>query len=559
MNLQRMRLGAAAGALVTLPLMAVMFAASRLLGVTFPPFDVFNWLARVLPGEVITAGIDAIVAVIGAFDLGETSSTAKLIEQGLALVIFLLIGIAAGAAFFGANRPAGANRWLGLRFGLALAVPVLLIFAVSSQTAAAGPVVSAPSIAVAFGTWGMTLGWMYEQLAGAQTVPGRVPPSADASAETKAGPPVESEVINRRQFLVRVGNAAALITVAGTGLGAVLEGVEPTGPASTLSRESMAPVLPDFLPNRDAAVRPAPGTRPEYTPLDEHYRIDISLTVPRIDDTEWVLPINGAVENPLALTLEGLQTRYPSIDQYVTMSCISNPVGGDLIGTTLWTGVSLRQILADAAPVQDAAYLRIRSADGFHETVSLDLINSDERVMLCYAWDNQPLTAEHGYPLRIYIPDRYGMKQPKWIADIQVVTAYEEGYWVQRGWDEVARMRTTSVIDTVASFALLEDGGRLLVPIGGIAHAGARGISRVEVKVDGGEWQETQLREPLSDTTWVIWRYDWPFEEGEHTFSVRAVDGTGAVQDATARGPRPSGATGIDSYRAVLTTPTEQG
>jgi hypothetical protein len=131
------------------------------------------------------------------------------------------------------------------------------------------------------------------------------------------------------------------------------------------------------------------------------------------------------------------------------------------------------------------------------------------------------------------------MKQPKWITDIHVSAEYEDGYWVDRGWDAVAQMRTTAVIDTVAAQALVDAGGQLQVPVGGIAHAGARGISKVEVKVDGGEWQAAQIRAPLSETTWVIWRYDWPFAEGQHTFAVRAFDGDGIVQDDTqrARGP----------------------
>src|SRR5690606_37206521 len=133
------------------------------------------------------------------------------------------------------------------------------------------------------------------------------------------------------------------------------------------------------------------------------------------------------------------------MDQYVTLQCISNPLGGDLISTTLWTGASFQKILADAGLQSNAAYLRIFSADGFDETVSIDLINNDERIMLAYDWDRRPLTQEHGFPLRIFIPDRYGMKQPKWITDIKVVSSDEEGYWVRRGWDEIAQMKTTSV------------------------------------------------------------------------------------------------------------------
>ncbi len=543
--------GALVGGLLTVPLMALLYLGAQAFGLPFPPFDAFDWLARVLPGDAIRLGISSMVTLISSLNLGETSSTAKLMEQLLALAIFLALGIALGAAFFvWARRRSGPEPLTaGLLAGLGVAAIMLLLFSAVNQTATAPPLLSAIWLAAAFGAWGAALGWVYRQL---RPAPG-VPEAAELPARRAqvAGPPVETGVINRRQFLMRVGNAAALITVSGAGLGALLDSGGGQGAGQGAASTA---ALPDFLPNLSDGLAPAPGTRPEYTPLADHYRIDISLIPPRIGEADWTLPITGLVDTPLELTLEDLRANYDAMDQYVTLSCISNRVGGDLIGTTLWTGVSLRRVLAEAGVQPGAAYLRITSQDGFREIVELDLIESDERIMLCYAWDNQPLTVEHGFPLRIYIPDRYGMKQPKWITRMEVVADYTEGYWVQRGWDELARVRTTSVVDTVAANALVEQDGGLLVPVGGIAYAGARGISRVEVRVDEGEWQAAQLRTPLSDTTWVIWRYDWPFEAGEHTFAVRAFDGQGTEQDATVRDTYPAGATGIHSRSAVLTS-----
>jgi hypothetical protein len=141
------------------------------------------------------------------------------------------------------------------------------------------------------------------------------------------------------------------------------------------------------------------------------------------------------------------------------------------------------------------------------------------------------------------------MKQPKWIETIDVVDHYEEGYWVRRGWDEVAKVKATSVIDTVATEELVERDSSTFVPVGGIAYAGARGISHVEVKINDGPWENAQLRMPLSETTWVIWRYEWPFREGSHVIAVRCVDGRGQPQIEETRGSRPGGATGIyDTY-----------
>ena len=294
---------------------------------------------------------------------------------------------------------------------------------------------------------------------------------------------------------------------------------------------------------------PAPGTRPEYTPLKDHYKVFIRTRPTVINGVTWTLPIMGLVDNPTSLTLDDIRNNYEAREQYVTLSCISGRIGTDLISTTHWTGASVQDILADVKPAKDARYLFIRSGDGFYETIELDLIASDKRIMLTYAWDGNPIPIDHGFPLRIWIPDLYGMKQPKWITSIDIVKDYEKGYWVKRGWDEVARVESTSVIDMVAANAAYESGGQILVPIGGIAFAGARGVSRVELRVDGGPWEQARLRAPLSETTWVIWRYDWPFAPGSHEFEVRCAEGDGTPQIEEERGNHPSGATGIHAIK----------
>ena len=227
-------------------------------------------------------------------------------------------------------------------------------------------------------------------------------------------------------------------------------------------------------------------------------------------------------------------------------------MGTDLISTTQWTGVSVQEILADVKPKPEAENLYITSGDGFYESVSLDMINSDERIMLCHSWDGNPLPIDHGFPLRIWLPDRYGMKQPKWITGIEVTSDLKQGYWVERGWDAVARVESTSVIDVVAADAKYERDGQTFVPVGGIAFGGARGVSKVEVRVNRGPWQEAQLRAPLSETTWVIWRYDWPFESGLFHFEVRCQEGDGTPQIEEKRGNHPSGATGIHNFAAAI-------
>lgn len=252
------------------------------------------------------------------------------------------------------------------------------------------------------------------------------------------------------------------------------------------------------------------------------------------------------------MTLEEIRA-YDPLHQFVTLACISNPVGGSLIGTTRWTGVSLQRLLPHLRLRPSATHLKLTSADRFHEVVALDMIRKDERVMLAYDWDGVPLATKHGFPLRIYIPDRYGMKQPKWLQSIEAIDHWEPGYWVKRGWDRDARMKATAVIDTVSVDMMLSQAdAKTLIPVGGIAHAGVRGISRVEVRMDDGPWKEARLRAPLSDLTWVLWRYDWPFAPGQHTLTVRCFDGGGAPQVTSPAPPHPSGASGLHSKSVML-------
>jgi hypothetical protein len=239
------------------------------------------------------------------------------------------------------------------------------------------------------------------------------------------------------------------------------------------------------------------------------------------------------------LTLDEIRAR-PSVSQVITLQCISNPVAGDLTSTSLWTGLRLKDLLEEAGMLSAAEEAYIESADGFYESVEMaDIL--DERTLLVHTMNGVPLPVEHGFPLRIYIPNRYGMKQPKWIERIEVIDRQGPGYWVERGWSVEARPQTVSAIDAVVR----EPSGGVL-PVGGIAYAGGRGISKVEVQVDDGPWAEAILRAPpLSPLTWVQWRYDWPYQAGRHTFRVRAYDGAGILQITDRQSPRPDGATGV--------------
>jgi DMSO/TMAO reductase YedYZ molybdopterin-dependent catalytic subunit len=540
--------GALVGALLTAPLIAIFFLASQFLGLPFVPFDVFDWIGRTLPGPVITFGIDSIVSVIGAFNLGETSSAAKAAEQFLAVAGLFVTGIVVGAVLFAVLRERKVtSRYLpGLIAGAGVGVPVAIISGATNQSASADPLFSLAWILMAFLAWGAALSWTYDEIKSEGV---EIEPAAASQHEQL----VAVQQIDRRQFIIRLGGASAAITVVGAGLGALIGPEETqTEVALDIGGNAASWSANNALPNANAALQPAPGTRSEFTPVEDHYRIDINTRPPVVNGDDWRLRFSGLVDNALELTLDDLRNKYEPIHQFVTLACISNSIAGDLIGTQRWTGVSLKRILEDVGLQTDATHLKITAADGFDEVVSLETVNADERVMLTYAWDGLPLTEGHGFPLRIYIPNHYGMKQPKWIENIEAISQWEEGYWVRRGWDKDAFMRATSVIDTVAVDDPVQRGDTTLIPIGGIAHAGDRGISKVEVRVDEGDWAEAMLREPMSDTTWVIWRYDWPFEEGEHTFTVRAYEGDGTPQIEEVAFVRPSGATGLHSVRETI-------
>jgi DMSO/TMAO reductase YedYZ molybdopterin-dependent catalytic subunit len=534
-------MGALVGAIITLPLIALMYLGQKLLGQPFPPYEVFNWFSGMLPGPVITFGIDLMIDTMLLLGINVANS-AKIAEQGMAVLIFYLSGIIAGGVLFLIlNRlQLKVDLLAGMIMGILFGLPVAVI-SIGDPGFASASLGGLLWFLILFLGWGITMSLAYSRLLVVET-----------PLETEGGEVRSVEVVNRRQFLILLGGAAAAITVVGAGLGTLLNTTGNRRQDENLSAHAGGETGEGSFPNANDPVSPVPVTRPEYTPLKDHYQVFIELEPTEIDGETWQLPITGLVGNTLMLTLDDLRNNYQARDQFVTLSCISGRVGTSLIGTTLWTGASLQEVLADADVSPQARYLYIASGDGFYETVDLDLVASDERIMLCYDWDGHPLTVEHGFPLRIWYPDRFGMKQPKWITSIEVTDEYREGYWVERGWDEIAQVKATSVVDTVAVDAIIENEDQRLVPIGGIAFSGDRGISKVEVRVDGGPWESALLRSPLSETTWVIWRFEWPFEAGDHTFEVRCAEEDGTPQIEEIAKSRPSGATGIHSRDATL-------
>lgn len=534
--------------LLDVPLVAVLAFGTIAIGTSFPAFNLFDVVSRLLPGEIIISTIELMVKVIRALNLGPTDTAAKTAERLMAVVLFtVVLGITSLIFFALARRQVDRSRRSQIIMGIVFAAVVLVVIillAGQDSTITVTPLLNASWLSLIFLIWGLAHGITQARLTNLPLQPNTANTSSGAASDAVQAAIATQQGLSRRQFLLELGGASAVITLIGAGLDLSL--TKPLASASPIAATEAASA-------DSSGVLPAPGTRPEYTPLAHHYRIDINAgSGPHLDESTYKLDISGLVDNPVQLSLTDLRTQFKSMDQIITMSCISNPVAGDLISTIRWTGLSMQDLVSLVKPQPEATYIRLTAADGFSEVVGLDVIRNDARVMLSYAWDGQPLTQEHGFPLRIHIPDRYGMKQPKWITKMEFISQWEPGYWVERGWDREARVRATAVIDTVAKDQLIQQNGQQLVPIGGIAWAGARGISKVEVKVDNGDWTPAQLRNPLSDKAWVIWRYNWPFQAGNHSFAVRSFEKDGTPQIDTVADTFPSGATGIHSVTSNL-------
>ena len=490
--------GALTGALLTVPLVAIWYAGWKTLDLPFPPFDLFDWIARILPGPIVTLVIDGLVRAFSALNIGPAHG-AKLVEQCLAVGLAAGMGITACAIVFALLGASGEPATLfGAILGAMTGGLVVVMEDTLNRLTTPGAFASGIWLFATSLLWGLSLGWAYEQVVGAT-----------------------GTIADRRRFLIRVGNAAAATTIAAAVLGSLAEQTDDDIPDERWS--STNPV-----PNADAPVKPVPGTRREFTPVEDHYRVDVDTRAPALNRQRWRLRVSGLVTQPINFSLDELRRMEP-LHQFVTLSCISNPPGGDLISTTRWTGVSLQRLLARLRVPRSATHLKITAADGFFEVVTVDEVMADPRIMLTYAWDGVPLPIEHGRPLRLFLPDRYGMKQPKWIVGIELIDHWEAGYWVSRGWDPVGRVKATSAVDVVE---VSRSAGPRVVSVGGVAYAGARGISRVEVSIDLVEWKDAQLRPPMSATAWVVWRAEFPAPAtaGEHAVAVRCYESDGTPQ-----------------------------
>lgn len=352
-------------------------------------------------------------------------------------------------------------------------------------------------------------------------------------------PAQEGADIARRSFLRGAGAFTVLAGLAAVSGRFLLDRMK----LATSRAEVVLPTAEAPLPAPSAAASlNVAGVSPVVTPNGDFYRIDTALSVPNVDLDTWVLKVSGMVDRPLELTYNDLLDM-PMVERYVTLSCVSNNVGGGLVGNAKWLGVPLIDVLNEAGVQEGAGQIVGRSVDGFTVGFPTEAAFDGREAMIAVGMNDDPLPFDHGFPARLVVAGLYGyVSATKWLGEIELTTwdAFD-AYWIPRGWAKEAPIKTQSRIDTPRQSSVVS-GGR--VPIAGVAWAPGRGISKVEVQIEDGDWQPAQISEALSDESWVQWAYDWEATPGRYTLRVRATDGRGDTQPANRVPARPDGATG---------------
>jgi DMSO/TMAO reductase YedYZ molybdopterin-dependent catalytic subunit len=368
----------------------------------------------------------------------------------------------------------------------------------------------------------------------------------DGTADVRS-PVAEPMGIGRRRFVggaIGIGSAAVLVG----GVGRMLQqrfDVSGERQSITLPRvDATAPALP-----ADAELG-VDGLEPFVTPTGSFYRIDTALVIPQVSKDSWRLKIGGMVDRPLQITWDELLAR-PQVERYITLSCVSNPVGGGYIGNALWQGVLLSDVLDEAGVQPGATQVVSRSVDGWTAGTPTEVIMDGRDAMLAIAMNGEPLPPRHGYPVRIVVPGLYGyVSATKWLSEIEL-TRWEDydAYWVPRGWSKEGPVKTMARIDTPRKREL-----RGPVVVGGMAWAVHTGVSAVQVRVDGGNWQDADLGGVPSNDTWVQWVHRLDLDPGTHLIEARAIDALGVPQPEDYAPVAPDGAQGYPRHTVEVLT-----
>ncbi|QIK67888.1 molybdopterin-dependent oxidoreductase [Nocardioides sp. HDW12B] len=521
-------LGGLVGLLSGAAAVAVSEAVTALVdGVTSPLLSVGNravdWAPRPLKEFAIeTFGtadkpvlIGSVIATVAL--LAVAAGAVGAFRPRLALAGFLVLSAVAGAAAL-TDRSATAGTLLRL-------VPVLALV-----------VVGLLALVVLLGRLGAPLATGSGALA---TVAGR---SGDGTT-TGAGP----VPADRRQFLLASVGVVAFAAAGGIVsrvFGGLTAAADRAGITLPTAASKAAPVP-------SGTVVGVKGVTPYLTENSDFYRVDTALKVPDVPIDGWTLRIHGMVDNEIELTYADILER-PLTENRITMTCVSNPVGGEYLGNALWLGIPLHELLAEAGVQDGADAVKSTSADDFTAGTPLEVLTDKDRgAMVAIGMNGEPLPLEHGFPARMVTPGLYGyVSATKWLVDLEVTRFSDfKAYWTTRGYSAEAPIKTSSRIDVPRSFAQLEAGPN---KVAGVAWAQASGIEKVEVRVDGGDWEEARLGEEDGLDTWRQWVYDWDADSGSHTLEVRATDRTGFVQTGKRAPIAPDGSTGWDSKSVTV-------
>lgn len=469
-------------------------------------------------------------------------------DKAVLLTTIVVVCLALGGLVGGA---AVRRRWIGpAAFGAAALVGAAA--GIADPSASGGAAVVAAVLAFLAG-WS-TLALLFGVLTSGGPLP--VATRRPVGGPTRAIEAPGAGTAGRRAFLAWSGAAAGFAGVAALG-GRSLSG----RPSTTDAARSAVSLPPVSLPPPAAGAAGAPTTAPAgldvdglspfVTPNDRFYRIDTALVVPRVDPASWRLDVKG-VPRPYSLTFDELLA-LPMIEAPVTIACVSNEVGGDLVGTARWQGVPLTTLLerggvAPGAVPDGADQLVGRSVDGFTVGFPTEAAVDGRVAMVAVGMNGEPLPVNHGFPARLIVAGLYGyVSATKWLRTIEL-TGWDDfdAYWIPRGWSKEGPVRTQSRIDVPRQGADVRAG---TVAVAGVAWAPTRGIAKVEVQVDDGPWQEARLGPGWGDDVWRQWVLEWDAAPGDHVLRVRATDATGQTQPEQRRPVAPDGATGWHSRR----------
>ena len=508
----RARTGVIVGALSMFFALDVAFLAS-VAGFTFAPDALGQALIEILPGAIV-------VPLIGLLQ-----HWAKRLLVGGVVGLFLASGAVTGALAVDPRRRDRAVLFFG---ALPWVATVVL-----GQLFARGTV-DLSSVLLTSGIGAATYFGALQLLTGVATY--------QPLRSTEVRSP------SRRRVLYGAAAVAAVVALASLGGGAAVRAVAKRAEGIPfIARRLRSKVDP---PAPLATFESIAALTPRITENADHYTVDTTLIKPSTDITRWQLDIGGSVEQPFSLSYDDLLD-LEAVEQLKTLECISNEVGGELISTALWTGVPLGDLLARARPMAATYDVKLTSIDGYTDSIRIEKAMESDTIV-AYLMNGVTIPLDHGYPARLLVPNIYGMKNVKWLRSIECVTFDYLGYWMERGWSDIAVVNTNTRIDT-PSRSVKWAGGP--VEIAGIAFAGARGVRKVEVSVDGGKtFADAELEPALGPLTWVRWKLAWtPAGPNKYQIVARTTDRTGALETEVRREPFPNGATGWDGVEVLVT------